>query len=250
VRDPRRPRHAERALASASVHSRAATGEDHGRPLPGLFAPESTDRPTRAPEPPLVATGAGFSLHAGVAVSADRRGRLESLCRYVARPPLATDRLSIDERGRILYALRHPYRGKTHAVFTPRTLLERLCAMIPFPRRHLLTYHGVLAPASSWRNEVVPDPPRGTRHEDAASSPAANGVADGRDRDRRYRWAELMKRAFELDVLVCECGAEREVIACITDRAVARRILRHLGLSDEPPVSTPPRAPPVLDFVS
>jgi len=36
--------------------------------------------------------------------------------------------------------------------------------------------------------------------------------------------------------------------ACITDRAVARRILRHLGLPDEPPVSTPARAPPVLDF--
>ena len=226
------------------MHGQAATGDDYGRPLPGLFAPEPEDRATSACAPPLVATGAGFSIHAGVCVPANRRGRLESLCRYVARPPLATERLSIDEQGRILYALRHPYGGKTHAVFTPRTLLERLCAMVPFPRRHLLTYHGVLAPASSWRNDVVPDPPRGTRYADAASSPAANGRA----RDRRYRWAELMRRAFEVDVLICECGAEREVIACITDRAVARRILRHLGLPDEPPISTPARAPPVLDF--
>ena len=46
--------------------------------------------------------------------------------------------------------------------------------MIPFPRRHLLTDHGVLAPASSWRNDV----------------------AEGRAPDRRYRWAELMKRTF------------------------------------------------------
>ena len=45
-----------------------------------------------------------------------------------------------------------------------------------------------------------------------------------------------------------ECGARREVIACITEREVARTILRHLGLPDEPPSSTPARAPPLLDF--
>ena len=61
-----------------------------------------------------------------------------------------TERLSIDERERIFYALRHPYGGKTHAIFSPCTLLERLCAMVPLcPRCHLLSYHGVLAPASS-----------------------------------------------------------------------------------------------------
>jgi len=57
-----------------------------------------------------------------------------------------------------------------------------------------------------------------------------------------------MRRTFEVDVLICECGAEREVIACITDRTVTRRILRHLGLPDEPPVSTPARAPAMPDF--
>jgi hypothetical protein len=36
----------------------------------------------------------GVSLHANVAVPARERKRLESLCRYVARPPVATDRLS------------------------------------------------------------------------------------------------------------------------------------------------------------
>ena len=39
------------------------------------------------------------------------------------------------------------------------------------------------------------------------------------DIEPSYRWAELMKRAFEVDVLVCECGVRREVISCITDRA-------------------------------
>ncbi|MAF66328.1 MAG: hypothetical protein CMJ84_11815 [Planctomycetes bacterium] len=55
---------------------------------------------------------------------------------------------------------------------------------------------------------------------------------------------------FEVDVLVCECGARREVISCITDRTVVRRILvlGHLGLPAEPLATTPPRAPPILAF--
>jgi len=57
-----------------------------------------------------------------------------------------------------------------------------------------------------------------------------------------------MKRTFGVELLRCECGAEREVIACIFDRAVAQKILKHLGLPSEPPTSTPSRALPVLDF--
>ena len=230
-------------LASASVQGHAATGEHPDRPLPGLFAPEPPASSTAPSRPALVAKGAGFTLHAGVSVPAQRRERLEALCRYVARPALATERLSLDDHGRILYALRHPFGGKTHVVFTPRTLLERLCALIPFPRTHLLTYHGVLAPASSWRDEVVPSPP--PRKPAACQAPES---ADPVALDRRYRWAELMKRTFGFDLLTCECGARREVIACITEREVVRRILRHLGLPDEPPSSTPARAPPLLDF--
>jgi hypothetical protein len=35
--------------------------------------------------------------------------------------------------------------GTTHIVFTPTSFLERLCALIPRPCKHKLSYHGVLA---------------------------------------------------------------------------------------------------------
>jgi hypothetical protein len=38
--------------------------------------------------------------------------------------------------------------------------LERLCALVPKPRKHLVTYHGVLAPAAGLRSQVVPKPKR------------------------------------------------------------------------------------------
>ena len=39
---------------------------------------------------------------------------------------------------------------------TKQVLMERLCALVPRPRRHLVTYHGVLAPAARLRSRVVP----------------------------------------------------------------------------------------------
>jgi len=45
-----------------------------------------------------------MSLHAAVGAPAHDRRRLERLCRYVARPPLATDRLEERPDGRLLFA--------------------------------------------------------------------------------------------------------------------------------------------------
>ena len=65
-----------------------------------------------------------MSLHADVAVPARDRARLERLCRYVARPPIATERLSLLEDGRLLYRLKRRWRdGTTHLVFAPPSTL-------------------------------------------------------------------------------------------------------------------------------
>ena len=54
---------------------------------------------------------------------------------------------------------------------------------------------------------------------------------DAPERDRRLPWAELFKRVFREDVLVCSrCGGEMRVVGVIFDPAVAERILRHVGL--------------------
>jgi hypothetical protein len=56
----------------------------------------------------------------------------------------------------------------------------------------------------------------------------------GRARPKYRAWADLMRRAFEADVLACpRCGGPMVVLATIEDPAVIRRILTHLGLSLE-----------------
>jgi hypothetical protein len=98
-----------------------------------------------------------MSLHADVAVPARDRRRLERLCRYVARPPLALDRLQAMADGRLAYRLKTPWRdGTTHVVMERRELLERLAPLIPPPRTHQVRYHGILAPCAGGRDRVVP----------------------------------------------------------------------------------------------
>ena len=78
--------------------------------------------------------------------------RIERLCRYAARPPIVMDRLSRGGDGKILYKLKRRFRdGSTHVVFTPHTLIERLCALIPRPRKKLVNYYGIFGtrPAAS-----------------------------------------------------------------------------------------------------
>jgi hypothetical protein len=42
----------------------------------------------------------GFDLHANVTVRAGERARLENLCRYVLRPPVAQDALELTADGK------------------------------------------------------------------------------------------------------------------------------------------------------
>ena len=62
----------------------------------------------------------------------------------------------------------------------------------------------------------------------------------------RYSWAELLRRVFHIDVFLCECGGLRRLLAAIFDPAAIRRILLHLGLPTEPPITAPARPPPSL----
>lgn len=87
---------------------------------------------------------AGFSLHAGVATGADQRQKLERLCRYISRPAISEQRLSLTPNGSVRYQLNTPYRdGTTHVIFEPLCFIARLAALVPKPRVHLTRFHGV-----------------------------------------------------------------------------------------------------------
>ena len=116
------------ALYAAAVQGRIAMGADAGQRIARLgnaaLAVDCVDAGSSR-----CATLGGFSLHAGVAIGASDRAGLERVCRYMGRPPLASERLERLSDGRIVYRMRHRWRDGTSAlVFEPREFLARLAA--------------------------------------------------------------------------------------------------------------------------
>ncbi len=93
-------------LAAASLHGRIATGPRAGQRLLRLGDRVEPEELTSSEDtlPPRCASAAGLSLHADVAVPARDRKRLERLARYVARPPLAAERLTKLDDGQLVIA--------------------------------------------------------------------------------------------------------------------------------------------------
>ena len=170
------------------------------------------------------------------------------------------ERLECLADGRLLYRFKRPWRdGTTHVVYEPLELLEKLSALVPAPRAHLVRYAGVLVPASPCRSMIVPA---------AAATAGGDSAADTADvtdvsiwlphpmmapvepvgvpalpcaslrHGRNYSWAELMRRVWELDVLECpRCHGRMTIVAAIHSSESIVRIRDSLGL--------PSRAPPV-----
>jgi hypothetical protein len=188
---------------------------------------------------------AGFSLHAGVAARADERKKLERLCRYISRPAVSEQRLSLTPNGNVRYQLKTPYRdGTTHVIFEPLDFIARLAALVPKPRVNLTRFHGVFAPNSKHRALVTPAK-RGRGNQarvvEERPSPA--------ERRASMTWAQRLKRVFNIDIETCSvCGGAMKVIACIEDPVVIKQILDHLehkAEASEPRALPESRAPPV-----
>ncbi len=256
-------------ITSASIQGRIALGPRAGARV--MQIGREADAPWVTSRGPCQAHLDGFDLHANITVAADDRAGIQRLCRYVLRPPVAQDRLSFTPDGLVLVTLKAEWHdGTTHLLFTPVELLEKLAALTPRPRVNFVVYHGILAPRARARARAVahgagarsPASPTIPVRDEAgphASAPAApttatgpNGTHDAKEpprveKRRDWKWADLMRRVFDLDVLECpRCGGRMTVIATIEATDVLRKILSHLGLPTEPPTPLPARPPPFL----
>jgi hypothetical protein len=167
--------------------------------------------PTREPPAPVRCVNEqGFSLYAEVCCAAHQRKKLEHLCRYITRPAIANERLTLNRAGQVVLTLKTPYRdGTTHIVMAPLEFMQRLAALIPRPRLHLIRFHGVLAPNARLRPEIIPTV-RVNAHTPSAdpreAPPAAAPVP--------MSWARLLKRVLEIDIEHCpQCGGTLKIIA-------------------------------------
>ncbi|MBK8979734.1 MAG: transposase [Planctomycetes bacterium] len=113
--------------------------------------------------------------------------------------------------GKVVYRFERPWKdGSKMVVFGPLVLIERLAALVPRPRRNLVTYHGAFAPGASHRVRVVTPPP-----DEGPSPPSFRSLQrrphthakaehkEPRSR-RRYTWWELLIRSFGISGAAAE----------------------------------------------
>jgi len=154
--------------------------------------------------------------------------------RYTARGAVSLERLAEDAHGDLVYTFTKPWSdGTTGITLSPLELVEKLAAIVPLPRVHLVRYAGCLAPHSTLREAIPPTP----RQQGVEGEEAQTGTPS-------WSWARLLGHVFALDMATCPfCrqGALR-IIAAITQAEVIRKMLRHLKLAADPPPLAPARA--------
>ena len=171
---------------------------------------------------------------------------------------MALERLAQDAHGDLVYTFTKPWSdGTTGITLAPLELLEKLAALVPLPRVHLVRYAGCLAPHSTLREAIIPT----SRQQGVDGEEAQTGTPS-------WSWSRLLGRVFALDMATCLpplCGRREalraapsqtrqpcdlpfcrqgalRIIAAITQVEVIRKILCHLKRAADPPPIAPVRA--------
>jgi hypothetical protein len=128
--------------------------------------------------------------------------------------------------------------GTKAIVLSPLDFIARLCALVPPAYFHLTRFHGLLAPNSKYRAEVVPQreqlpgPAQQLQLFDANESSTQDKTSSG----SRLPWAWLLNRVFRVDVTVCpKCQGSLKVIELVTKPDAIAKRLAQAGLGPMPP---------------
>ncbi len=105
---------------------------------------------------------------------------------------------------------------------SPLEFMQRLAALVPRPRLHLIRFHGVLAPNAGLRAAIVPGQ---AQNAGVPADKHAHGAPT------HMGWALLLKLACDINLEHCpQCGGEFKIIAAIEEPAEIVKILTYLGL--------------------
>ena len=167
----------------------------------------------------------GFNVHSRV--RAKIRREAERVGKYMIRPLLSLERLSLDEReGRV-----NCRSGKDRREVERMDYLEfiaRVVSHIPDKGQVTVRYYGLYA--NAHRGKV----------KKASLVPVALGIMEEELRPIPSKgWAEMIRKVYEVDPMICpQCGGSMRVISFLTDYSVVDRIIDHLKLTfvaDKPP---------------
>ena len=158
----------------------------------------------------------GFSIHAATKINTHSRDRLSKLVRYMSRGAVSNKRIEIVEEKSgqkwVNLKLKTAYSdGTTHLRFSFLEFIEKLVAITPAPRQHLVRWGGVFASARPHRRKAVLRPKAKKGFSFKKEKTEVSKISP----TRSSSWAQMLSRVFGVDVLKCECGSELKPVSAI-----------------------------------
>jgi hypothetical protein len=161
----------------------------------------------------------GFSVDSSVRFEPEDTTSADRVARYIVRPPVSLERLSLDGGPDGIVEYRAKGGGPSDIKrFDPLDFVARLLMHAPEPRLHTVRYYGAYSSRSRASQKLVQVDGKNTEGE----------LSTAERRRMRRAWARLIRRVYEVDPLLCECGAEMKIISFITEYRVVIRILNHV----------------------
>jgi hypothetical protein len=179
----------------------------------------------------------GFSVHGSVRV--ETRYEAARLGRYMIRCPLVLDRLKWDEeRQEVVYAA-HP--GKlggpygSEARWDVLDFIARVTQHIPDPGQQLQRYWGFYSNAA--RGKRLRDAAEDSQgSEDHNADQSEDEDLEGWQKRRRISWAQLIRKVFEVDPMLCAfCGAKLQVFSFTLELGAIRKFLASIDCPSQEP---------------
>ncbi len=194
----------------------------------------------------------GFSVDASPTLWPTDAQGIERLARYLLRCPVSLSRIHWTPGARTLFYqakashddpfAKHP-DGESLDIFE---FIARVLTQIPEPRIHGVRYFGAYSSKARARRNAEELQLQSSSSDNTTQKTHEPKLSSKQRAALRRRWANLIKRVFKNDPLVCpDCGGELRIISFITDPKIIRKILDHLHKSN-----TRSRAPPRHNFHS
>jgi hypothetical protein len=207
----------------------------------GLFTPETADSMLAWPH-------SGFHVHHHVRIdTGDAEGRAH-VARYAVRAPVALSRMTYDAKEAVVRIVSDKVDGPTAGThtFDPLEFLALFLAHVPRHGEVYVRYYGAYSVRrrAAWRKNGV-HAGRGADQNGEVDEPRED--VPERVRARRRRWADLLRRIWDVDIETCpRCGGKMAILAFTMDPAVIDETLRGLRDKGNDPRAGPwtARAPP------
>ena len=126
--------------------------------------------------------------------------------------------------------------GTTHLIFTHSEFIEKLIALIPPPWFHMVRYFGIFVSNAKFRETVLP------------GFDGKKKMPKQPKKKRSIKWADLLKRVFDVDVTKCQkCGGLLKLIDILMPSPELTQLLRQLNLNPDPPPRLPAKTSHLFD---